>query len=142
MCNEMKKLISSADIITPNVTEACILTDMEYKKENWSIEELNAMAVALGNMGPDKVVITGIDQGNYIGNLIYEKNGETNLIRTKKVGVERAGTGDLFASILIADAVNQVPLKLSVKRAAGFIKKCILESEKLGIPQMDGVCFE
>jgi len=142
MCDEMKKLVCCADIITPNLTEACLLTSTSYKKENWTLKELTLMAESLSLLGPGKIVITGISLGEYIGNLIYEKNQDSKLLRTRKVGGERAGTGDLFASILIADAVNDVPFATSVRRAAGFIKKCILESEKLSIPNADGVCFE
>ena len=142
MCEEMKHLVKHANIVTPNITEACILTSTTYKKENWKHVELLKIANSISLLGPDKVVITGIDLGTFIGNFVFEKNGPAKLIRTKKVGTERAGTGDLFASILIADAVNKVPFFASVKRAADFIKKCILASEKLNIPPQDGVCFE
>ena len=32
-CTEMKKLVKYADILTPNLTEACILTDEEYDEK-------------------------------------------------------------------------------------------------------------
>ena len=50
--------------------------------------------------------------------------------------------GDLFASIIAADAVNGVPFAASVRKASKFIKACIVESEKREIPVTDGVCFE
>ena len=58
------------------------------------------------------------------------------------VGTQRSGTGDIFASILAADAVNGVDFHTSVKKASQFIKKCILKSIELDIPVTDGVCFE
>jgi pyridoxine kinase len=58
------------------------------------------------------------------------------------VGTSRSGTGDIFASILAADAVNGVDFHTSVKKASAFIKKCILKSIEMDIPLTDGVCFE
>jgi len=142
MCEEMKKLVSCAHIITPNLTEACALTSTTYHEGDWTPDSLCQIAESLASLGPEKIVITGIKMNHYVGNYIYEKNGTHKLLKTRKVGVERSGTGDLFASILIADAVNQVPFSTSVKRAASFIKKCILASEKRHLPQPDGVCFE
>ena len=55
MCLEMKKLVHYADILTPNLTEACILTDTPYK-EKWRVAELEQMAEVLSRMGPGKVV--------------------------------------------------------------------------------------
>lgn len=149
MCREMKTLISHADIITPNLTECCKLTDTAYKDAGWKKKELYRMAEELSAQGPEKVVITGIKQGEFIANYVYERtvNGaadgrETRWIRTHKVGTERFGTGDVFASIIAADAVNGVAFDRSVKKASGFVKKCILKSIELDIPRTDGVCFE
>lgn len=149
MCREMKKLVSCADIVTPNVTECCILTDTVYHEGSWKERELLSMAERLAAGGPEKVVITGVPSGSFLGNFCYEKGqkgGEDEAVwafrRTKRVGETRCGTGDIFAAIILADAVNGVPLDRSVKKAAGFIKDCILESIKMEVPLTDGVCFE
>ncbi len=147
MCREMKRLVACADIVTPNVTEACILTDRSYHEGPWREQELRAMAEDIGERGPWKVVITGVPIGSYIGNFCYDKgkrrDGEAYALRKiKRVGETRCGTGDIFASIILADAVNGVPLDKSVQKAAGFIKECIRESIKMDVPLTDGVCFE
>ena len=142
LCQEMKKLVSHADIVTPNLTECCKLTDMSYKDTGWKKKELYNMAEKLSEQGPEKVVITGIRQGEFIANYIYEKGKEPKLIRTHKVGTERSGTGDVFAAVIAADSINGVPFDKSVKKASGFVKKCILKSIELDIPRTDGVCFE
>lgn len=141
MCTEMKKLVQYADILTPNLTEACILTDTPYK-EKWKVAEIEAMAHKLSECGPEKIVVTGIPQGSFVANLCYEKGQDTKVLRTHRVGTSRSGTGDIFASILGADAVNGVPFGQSVKKASNFIKKCILSSIERDIPLTDGVCFE
>lgn len=142
LCQEMKKLVLLADIVTPNLTECCKLTDVSYKDTGWKKKELYNMAEKLSKQGPEKVVITGIRQGEFIANYIYEKGKEPKMIRTHRVGTERSGTGDVFAAVIAADSINGVPFDKSVKKASGFVKKCILKSIELDIPRTDGVCFE
>ena len=149
MCQEMKKLVSYADILTPNLTEACILTDTPYRQNGWKMAEIQELAWKLQKMGPKKVVITGIIQGDFIANYCYdavecENNADYRgkFMRTHKIGSTRSGTGDIFAAIVAADAVNGVPFEKSVRKASGFIKKCIQKSIEMDIPLTDGVCFE
>ena len=149
MCQEMKKLVSYADILTPNLTEACILTDTPYRQNGWKMAEIQELAWKLQKMGPKKVVITGIIQGDFIANYCYdavecENNADYRgkFMRTHKTGSTRSGTGDIFAAIVAADAVNGVPFEKSVRKASGFIKKCIQKSIEMDIPLTDGVCFE
>ncbi len=73
MCQGMKRLVSRAHIITPNLTEACKLTDTPYRERGWTKKELFAMGEALNKMGPERIVITGIPQGEMIANFVYEK---------------------------------------------------------------------
>lgn len=145
MCEEMKKLVGYADILTPNLTEACILTDTPYK-EKWRKKEIIEIAEKLVQRGPGKVVITGILQGGFVANFVYDtdapEDARWHFLRTVKVGTQRCGTGDLFASIIAADAVNGVDFAVSVKKASGFVKKCIQKSIDLEIPVEDGVAFE
>lgn len=142
MCIEMRKLVSYADIVTPNLTEACKLVDMPYKENGWKKKELKLMAEKVSQMGPEKVVITGIPQGEFIANYVYEKGEESHFIKTHKVGEERCGTGDLFASIIAADAVNGIDFQKSVRKASAFVKKSMLKSIEMNIPKKNGVCFE
>lgn len=141
LCQKMKHLVPYADIITPNLTEACILTDTHYKK-NWRLKELAELTHKLEQMGPKKIVITGIPQGSYIANYCWESGKEPSVIKTHKVGTSRCGTGDIFSAIVAADAVNGVEFYTSVRKASLFIRKCILKSMEYDIPLNDGVCFE
>lgn len=141
MCTRMKELVALADIITPNLTEACILTDTVYQPEGFTEQQLTSIIKKLAEMGPRKIVITGILLDQYIGNLIYEE-GHIELLKVKKAGPFRAGTGDLFASIIIGDTLNRIAFQKSVKRTARFIRLCVKESMKQQIPELEGVCFE
>lgn len=142
MCMEMRRLVSLADIITPNLTESCKLTDTPYRNSGWKRAELLAMAEKLSGMGPEKIVITGIPQGEYIANFVYEKGENVRIIKTHRVGDERCGTGDLFAAIVASDAVNEVPFQQSVKKASDFVRKSMVKSIEMGIDRKNGVCFE
>lgn len=141
MCREMIHLVRYADIVVPNVTEACILTGTPYK-EKWTTKELYVLAEKIAEIGPEKVVITGIPQKTYVSNLCYEKGKGHEMIRTHKIGNSRSGTGDIFSAIVSADAVNGVEFTQSVRKASRFIKQCIQKSIEMDIPLTDGVCFE
>ncbi len=142
MCDGMKKLIEYADIITPNLTECCRLTDTPYKETGWEEEELYGMARKLMERGPGKVVVTGILQGEFIASYVAERGKAPKTIQVHKAGTERSGTGDVFASIIAADAVNGIDFEKSVRKASDFVRQGILKSVEMGIPSTDGVCFE
>lgn len=146
LCTELRKLVALADIITPNLTEACYLLGIPYREKGWKRKELFDMAGRLSGMGPSHVVITGIPQGEFIANYVYVEagDGETQgkLSRIHKADSERCGTGDVFAAIIAADAVNGIPFDRSVKKAATFVKQCITKAVELKTPSTDGVPFE
>lgn len=142
MCEEMRNLVRCADIITPNLTEACILTDTPWHEGHWKNSQLQEIIEKLSMLGPGKIVITGIVQGEFLANLSYVKGQGVKVMRQHKVGEQRYGTGDIFSSIIAADAVNGVPFDRSVRKASAFIKKCVTKSAELGMPPEDGVDFE
>ena len=137
----MKSLVKYADILTPNLTEACILTDTPYNPDPSDMELLD-LCKKLSAMGPKKIVISGIERGDDLVNYVYVC-GETPIqIISHKVGPCRAGTGDVFSSIIVADAVNGIDFIGSVQHAADFIAKCLHRTLELDIPKADGICFE
>lgn len=169
MCREMEKLVRMADVVTPNVTESCMLTGREYKSWGWSRKELEEMAREIQAIGPGFVVITGVgsrpkeegwdkalnmqeqkedeakekpgNQGS-LTNVVLKPDGTIFYQRSKKIGRERPGTGDVFSSIVAGTAVQGWDLQEGVQMAARFVKKCIEQSDELEIPVTNGVCFE
>lgn len=143
-------LCSLADILTPNLTEACFLTGTAYPEELLTdasdsseplLSLLSGMAAKLHAMGIGKVVITGIKIGNFFGNYV-SVSGSGELLFSPAGGPSRPGTGDIFAAILSADAVKGVPFTDSVKKAAEFVRICTEGSAALNIPIVEGVCLE
>lgn len=141
MCLGMKSLVGYADILTPNLTEACILTDTPYH-EKFTEKELLDMARQLCEQGPEKVVLTGVPRGEFLENYCYERDKGPTVLRTRRVAPQRNGTGDVFSSIVAAGAVRGVEFSKSVRTAADFIRICLKRSAELDLPPTDGVCFE
>lgn len=137
---QMKELVPFADILTPNLTEACILTETPYKS-NINEENLAEICRKLAQMGPKKIIISGLERGDDLENFIYE-NAVISTVTEHRVGPNRSGTGDVFSSILAADAVNGRNLSDSVRHAAGFIAKVLRRALELDLPKTDGLCFE
>lgn len=141
LAKQMVSLVPFADILTPNLTEACILTKTEYNA-NMSESELNDICVKLNSLGPKKIVISGLERGAYLENFVYECGKEPQIIRTEKIGMCRAGTGDVFSSIIAADSVNGIEFVDAIVHASSFITKVLQRTVELDLPQTDGLCFE
>ncbi len=142
-CERMRGLISHADLITPNITEACLLTDSTYKNSGWTTPELEKLCEKLSLLCPGDMVITGLQNSDCFSNYIYRRQThDGSLYSVPSAGHSRPGTGDLFASVLAADALHQVPLDESVRKAADFVALCIHGSEAAGVPVQEGVIFE
>ncbi len=137
---KMKELLPLADIITPNITEACLLTGTPWKDGEWTLDELSGMCERLA-AGGASIVITGIRQGDSLVNFLWD-DGVYTTVASPIAGASRPGTGDIFASILAADAVRGETLLSSVQKAANFVGLCIAGSEKAGTPVQEGVVFE
>lgn len=140
-CLSMKRLLKYAQIITPNITEACLLTDTPYHEGAFSLTELEAICEKLSRLCSGSIVITGLHNHGSFANYIRQDNAY-HIYETPSAGASRPGTGDLFASVLIADALLGRELTASVKKAADFIAACISSSDKAGIPVKEGVLFE
>lgn len=141
MCTKMKNLVQMADVITPNLTEACALLNIDYK-ETFTEEEIHTLSKKLAKLGPSIIIITGIEKDNKINNYIFEKNKDFCKVTVDKKYKSRCGTGDVFASIIAADILNDTPIKESVKKASDFISKCLEYTSLINTPINEGICFE
>ncbi|MCD8068972.1 MAG: bifunctional hydroxymethylpyrimidine kinase/phosphomethylpyrimidine kinase [Lachnospiraceae bacterium] len=197
----MRSLAALADVVTPNLTEACILTNTPWRPD-FSRNELITLAQRLLSMGPRQVVITGIPCKSFIGNLCMTdieplsenisisedrhipSENQTAFLRTRKVARPRHGTGDIFSAILASELLkgntitgtslkgasqsgvlseessltgkplkapssltgapfpSQEALTAAVKKASGFVRKCLLVSDACSLPETECVCFE
>lgn len=119
----MKKLISIADVITPNQTEAAFLLDLPQKKQLTTSEAYD-MAKALLKKGPKTVLITSVDlsdQDPSLCYIVYATKDECSLVSHKKYKQVYYGTGDLFASVVLASLLHNVPIKEAVSFAGEMV---------------------
>lgn len=140
-CESLKELARYATLLTPNVYEACLLTDTPYQSEGWSEDKLNELFEKLTVLCPGSIVVTGLETDGHFVNYILQ-NGKKATCVTPKAGAPHHGTGDLFASILIADALYGRDLISSVEKASHFVAQCIRGTEEAHAPEIEGVLFE
>ena len=142
MCDEMRQLLPYADLVTPNLTEACQLLDIPYPSGGKrSARELEYMASSLSACGPSQVIITGLSEGDHIRNFIYEA-GRGTVLQVEKVGGDRSGSGDAFMAIVAGSLLNGEGLEQAAHKAAAFISKCLAYAVELDLPWNYGLPFE
>jgi len=136
-------LCKKADILTPNVTEACLLCGKAYQGEENIPGYLEPMLRLLGSIARGgKAVITGVHNGpEQIGALGIE-NGKIFELWRPRLPAPVCGTGDLFAATLCAMLVRGASFKQAVSDAELFVETCIRQT----IPVLDihpyGLRFE
>lgn len=119
----MRGLLKRADIILPNVTEACFLTDTEYR-ETHDEAYINALADKLFALTGKTVIITGVELGSKIGEFILS-DGKREYVLLGKEPRKSHGTGDIFASVFTASFLGGNSLAESCRRASGFVIDCL-----------------
>lgn len=119
----MRKLIKRADVILPNVTEACFLTDTPYQS-NCDVEFVKGLAKKLAKITNATIVITGAERDGKIGELIY-CGEQWEEVLLKKLPAKRHGTGDIFASVFTAHYLAGKSLTESCFSASSFVIDCL-----------------
>lgn len=137
---EMKSLLEDADVICPNVTEACFLLGIPYIGEN--ISELDAQRITLGlsQFGPRKIIVTGIfSASGQVGCAVFDKDeNKLNYFYTDPLPGIYHGAGDTFASAMVGGLLNGLSLTSAAKVAHDFVHKCMMENIA---SHVDGVLY-
>ena len=141
--SDMRALCGKADIITPNVTEACMLANIPFC-ENYSEGYINDIFSELYALGAKNIVITGVKFGSdTIGYAYTDENGNVGTIKEPfHHNVRFAGTGDVFTSALVGMAMRGKSFAQSVHLAAEFTEKCIDRTDDKTKPFYYGLSFE
>lgn len=150
--DKMKQLANLADIITPNLTEFCLLTDTNYQElitETSSkilLERIQHLAQEYCMQGPRQIVITGIhyvDNNGVpcIGNSYFTKNTSYHT-SAPSLGGSYSGTGDLFASCMAAGTAKGLDIPAIMDLTQIFLQHAIADSVEQNIPYIEGVNFE
>ena len=128
----MSKLCSKADIILPNISEACFMLNREYVGENASLETIKELLLELIKLGSKYAVITGVTlPKGELGFIGYDSsNKDFFMYGTKEVPIKSHGTGDVFASTFTGALMNDYSVFDALKIAADFTYLCIEDTYK------------
>lgn len=138
----MLRLCQKADIITPNITEAALLTGMPYKSGISEKVYIEMLLKRLNELTNAKVVLTGVSfEKRRIGAAILE-NGEITYVSAEKQPVSFHSTGDVFTSVLTGSMLNGRSLKAAAQIAVSFTSGCIKQTIEDGSNPKFGVNFE
>lgn len=150
LLEQMKELVKRADIITPNLTECCMLTGLSYEKLHGYtdagdyLQALEEAAQLLAEETKAKVILTGIVPPTAeptIGNLLVA-DGPTIFSQQPFNGAGYSGTGDLFAATIMGGALRGQSVGEAIQLAAQFLTAAINETYVQQIPRNMGVHFE
>ena len=120
----MRTLASKADYIVPNITEACMLTDIEYKTE-YSREYIDSLLSALISLGCKNVILTGVSYAQGRTGVVVFENGEYSYYEHEFLPNSCHGTGDIYASAFVGALVRGKSAFDSAKIAADYTLECI-----------------
>lgn len=142
MCTRMRELCEIADIITPNTTEAAILLDWDPASKPRDPAEAWQWLRALRSRYGAQVVLTGLDfaRGRVGTGCLSGEGGTISMHR--RISRYYPGTGDLFASVMLAALLNGDKLADACEFAGEFVKDCIAYTAAQQTDPMHGVQFE
>ena len=124
---EMKKLIKRADVICPNITEACFLTDSEYKKDGFDKAYIDEILDKLSKLSKN-VILTSVSYGETDFGAVALCDGVKKEEFHEKIEGQFYGAGDLFASAFIGEYVKTKSFFESVKISTDFVRESILNT--------------
>ena len=137
-------LVKKAQVITPNLTEAALLLNIPYDRQPKSRAQLKSMLARLGELGPDYVVITGVElsEGKYATVGLDKLNNAYWCAPYAYVPASYPGTGDIFASVLTGAMLTGDSFPMAMDRAAAFDEIVIKTTFSYGSDTRHGVMLE
>ena len=146
MCEAMKGLVDGANVLTPNLTEAAILTGMPYAGQNVDDAHVRRTVDALLEMGAKSVVLKGIVRPgekvirNYVA--VAGEGGAAEEVASELLPFMLHGTGDLFASGLAAAIFCGRNLRAAVEFAGTLVRDAMAITRDQPNYELRGVSFE
>lgn len=144
MCEAMKGLVDGADVLTPNLTEASILTGIAYAGQDVDEGYIGGMMDALLGMGAKSVVLKGVvhEGESIIRNYVSVAGGDVEEVSSELLPYMLHGTGDLFASGLTAAIYAGKSLLSAVEFAGSLVRHAMEITPEQPDYQVRGVSFE
>ena len=141
--SEMAKVCAMADIVVPNLTEACLLTGMEYRTQ-YDEGYVKELLQALCGLGAKQAVLTGVGfTPEALGVMGYDpKEKQYFQYFSRHLPTSYHGTGDLFAATCVGAMLQGKPLQEALAVAVDYTVECIRITAQAGHETYYGVEFE
>lgn len=155
MPDAMRRLCRGADVITPNLTEAALLTGTEYGAkagegllgtnpgpEDYTFGKVRGLLEQLMELGPKTALITGVPLDGLHVNVWMNGDGEVHMREYAPVKASFPGTGDLFASVLAGALTRGSAFGEAVSLATDFVRETMLTTVACATEPVYGVQLE
>ena len=127
--NKVKEMASYADYLLPNVTEACLLTDITYQ-ENYDETFIIQLMNKLASLGCPNIAITGVSFEKITTGVAIWENGNYNYCKHSRIDKSVPGTGDVFASVFTGAILKSHSIQQAAVIASDFVLECLKETIK------------
>lgn len=121
---EMKKLVGEGDIVLPNITEASLLTDTEYREE-YDEEYICGLVDGIHRLGAGTVVLTGVSYDAQSTGVLVSEQGKQTYYRHELLDRGCHGTGDVYASSFVGAYMHGKTVPEAARIAADYTLACI-----------------
>lgn len=120
----MKSLCFGADVVLPNLTEACLLTDTPYRTE-YGEDYITDLLGKLRSAGAKTIILTGISYKPETTGVIVAEGNAVQYYEHKRIDRMCHGTGDVYASTFVGAFLQGFTAFDAAKLAADFTVQAI-----------------
>lgn len=145
VATHLRELIQYADIVMPNITEACFILNKPYRAD-FDREDFAAIAHELLTIGADTAILTGaVDKKNSPGKLGFyyaSKNGEENIVLHDYFDGQVFGTGDTVISTVAGNYLAGQSIETAVRYTSQIVEQLLHHSIKYNDEKTGPIHFE
>ncbi len=124
-----RELLKFADVVTPNLTEAMLLTNYNKNFSEIEREDVEKIAKNLLEMGVKRIIIKSFEKNNILNTLYFSEN-TIKWFESKKIDIKICGTGDVFSSLVTSELVKGEKLENSIQKIQTLLFENIIKQEK------------
>ena len=140
----MRQYCARAAVLLPNITEAALLTGVDYPCPGYDRAWVEAMLRRLIGMGAGIAVLTGVSlsPGRIGAAALDGRKGEFLYFDDEYIPGMWHGAGDVFSSVLTGACLRGLPLSRSLRMSVAFTARCIRRTQRAGTDERLGLQFE
>ena len=124
-----RELLNFADVVTPNLTEAMLITNYNKNFSEIEREDVENIESNLLEMGAKQIIIKSFEKNNLLNTLYFYEN-TIKWFESEKVELKICGTGDVFSSLVTSELVKGEKLENSIQKIQTLLFENIIKQEK------------